>query len=106
MCLSLQEANGLVSPGEHNGAGSIVPETLVSSGKAERNLENALLDERSLLTCILRTIPAGGRIRISSTVRANNRNHNESEQLNLKMGFCMISVSLVQYSFQTVWAKC
>ncbi|CAH8279553.1 unnamed protein product [Arabidopsis lyrata] len=61
-----EEANGQVSPGEHNGAGSIVPETLVSSGKAEWNLESALLDERSLLTCILCTIPAGGRIRISS----------------------------------------
>ncbi|XP_010482771.1 PREDICTED: ninein isoform X3 [Camelina sativa] len=63
-----EEANGQVSHGEHNGAGSIMPETLVSSGKAERNLESALLDERSLLTCILRTIPAGGRIRISSTL--------------------------------------
>ncbi|XP_023642122.1 uncharacterized protein LOC17875623 isoform X2 [Capsella rubella] len=62
------ETNSQVSPGKHNGAGSIMPETLVSSGKAERNLESALLDERSLLTCILRTIPAGGRIRISSTL--------------------------------------
>ncbi|KAG7537801.1 hypothetical protein ISN44_As13g016480 [Arabidopsis suecica] len=63
-----EEANGQVSPDEHNGAKSIVPETLVSSGKPERNSESALLDERSLLTCILRTIPAGGRIRISSTL--------------------------------------
>jgi hypothetical protein len=30
--------------------------------------ETALLDERSLLACIVRTIPAAGRIRISSTV--------------------------------------
>ncbi|KAL1206630.1 hypothetical protein V5N11_027194 [Cardamine amara subsp. amara] len=66
-----EEANGQVSPGEHNGAKSIVPETLISSGKAERNSESALRDERSLLTCILRTIPAGpagGRIRMSSTL--------------------------------------
>ncbi|KFK26988.1 hypothetical protein AALP_AA8G319700 [Arabis alpina] len=63
-----EEANSQVSPGEQNGTGSVVRETLVSSGKAERNLESALLDERSLLACIVRTIPAGGRIRISSTL--------------------------------------
>ncbi|ESQ43133.1 hypothetical protein EUTSA_v10012857mg [Eutrema salsugineum] len=63
-----EEANGQVSPGEQNGARSIVPETLVLSGKAERNLDSTLLDERSLLACIVRTIPAGGRIRISSTL--------------------------------------
>ncbi|KAF8116836.1 hypothetical protein N665_0014s0097 [Sinapis alba] len=63
-----EEANGQVSPGEPNGVGTIVRETLVSSGKSERNLESALLDERSLLACIVRTIPAGGRIRISSTL--------------------------------------
>ncbi|KAF3566854.1 hypothetical protein DY000_02016944 [Brassica cretica] len=49
-----------------------------SSGKDERNLESALLDERSLLACIVRTIPAGERVRISSTVRVET-NHNESE---------------------------
>lgn len=63
-----EEINGQVSPGEPNGVGSIARETLVSSGKTERNLESALLDERSLLACIVRTIPAGGRIRISSTL--------------------------------------
>ncbi|KFK26984.1 hypothetical protein AALP_AA8G319300 [Arabis alpina] len=63
-----EEANGQVSPGEQNGTGSVVRETLVSSGKPERNLESTLLDERSLLACIVRTIPAGGRIRISSTL--------------------------------------
>lgn len=73
-----QELNGQVSPDEHSGAKSIVPETLVSSGKPERNSECALLDERSLLTCILRTIPAGGRIRISSTVSKLIENHNET----------------------------
>lgn len=43
----------------------------LASGNAERrDLESStLLDERSLLACIVRTIPAGGRIRISSTVR-------------------------------------
>ncbi|WZY81353.1 hypothetical protein YC2023_027737 [Brassica napus] len=61
-----EEINGQVSPGEPNG---VARETLVSFGKTERNLESALLDERSLLACIVRTIPAGGRIRISSTVR-------------------------------------
>lgn len=60
-----EEINGQVSPGEPNG---VARETLVSSGKTERNLESALLDERSLLACIVRTIPAGGRIRISSTL--------------------------------------
>nr|VDC79580.1 unnamed protein product [Brassica rapa] len=60
-----EEINGQVSPGEPNG---VARETLVSFGKTERNLESALLDERSLLACIVRTIPAGGRIRISSTL--------------------------------------
>ncbi|KAL1206626.1 hypothetical protein V5N11_027190 [Cardamine amara subsp. amara] len=63
-----EEANGQVSPGEQNGGGSIVPETQVSSGKVERSLGSALLDERSLLACIVRTIPAGGRIKMSSTL--------------------------------------
>ncbi|KAF8062883.1 hypothetical protein N665_1188s0009 [Sinapis alba] len=63
-----QEANGQVSPGDQNGSNSIVHETLVSSGKVERNLEGALLDERSLLACVVRSIPTGGRIRISSTL--------------------------------------
>ncbi|CAN8252778.1 unnamed protein product [Cochlearia groenlandica] len=61
-----EKANGQVSPGEQNGAKSNVPETLVASEKDERN--SALLDERSLLACIVRSIPAGGRIRISSTL--------------------------------------
>lgn len=37
----------------------------VAAGKSS---ETPLLDERSLLACIVRTIPPGGRIRISSTV--------------------------------------
>ena len=45
----------------------------VSTGQTKsptlgRTSEILLLDERSLLACIVRTIPAGGRIRISSTV--------------------------------------
>lgn len=56
-----------------NVTGSVLPEAFVSIGQintltAGRTSEIALLDERSLLTCIVRTIPAGGRIRISSTV--------------------------------------
>lgn len=40
----------------------------MNSTTVTRSLEVALLDERALLACIVRTIPAGGRIRISSTV--------------------------------------
>lgn len=54
-------------------SGAALPEGLISTGHmntliAGKASETALLDERSLLTCIVRTIPAGGRIRISSTV--------------------------------------
>ena len=57
----------------NNGTSSALPEALISTGQmntriAGKTSENALLEERSLLTCIVRTIPAGGRIRISSTV--------------------------------------
>ncbi|GMI95466.1 hypothetical protein like AT5G53620 [Hibiscus trionum] len=56
-----------------NGTGAILPEKLVSTGQTNnlisaKTSETALLDERSLLACIVRTIPAGGRIRISSTL--------------------------------------
>lgn len=51
----------------------VLPEAFVSAGQTKlptvgRTLEIVLLDEKSLLACIVRTIPAGGRIRISSTV--------------------------------------
>lgn len=54
----------------------VVPETSISAGRPLNILtlgkipEPTLLDERSLLACIVRAIPAGsgGRIRISSTV--------------------------------------
>ncbi|GMI71632.1 hypothetical protein like AT5G53620 [Hibiscus trionum] len=56
-----------------NGANAILPEKSVSTGqtnilKSAKPSETALLDERSLLVCIVRTIPTGGRIRISSTL--------------------------------------
>ena len=51
----------------------VLPEAFVSAGWTKsptvgRTSEVVLLDERSLLACIVRTIPPGGRIRISSTV--------------------------------------
>ncbi|XP_048325351.1 uncharacterized protein LOC107414965 isoform X3 [Ziziphus jujuba] len=57
----------------NNATGAVLPEAFVSTGQINtltvgRTSEIALLDERSLLTCIVRTIPAGGRIRISSTL--------------------------------------
>ncbi|GAB4826124.1 hypothetical protein Ancab_008994 [Ancistrocladus abbreviatus] len=45
--------------------GSTTQTNSLPTGKAP---EAALLDERSLLACIVRTIPAGGKIRISSTL--------------------------------------
>lgn len=59
--------------GMNNTPSTGLPESFVSTGHTSapsvgRNLEAALLDERSLLACMVRTIPAGGRIRISSTV--------------------------------------
>lgn len=62
-----------------NGTAAILSEKSVSTGQnnslmSAKTSETALLDERSLLACIVRTVPAGGRIRISSTVSwsANN----------------------------------
>lgn len=54
-------------------SGAVVPEVFVSSGlkipmMVGKTSETPLLDERALLACIVRTIPAGGRIQISSTV--------------------------------------
>ena len=56
-----------------NGTAAILPEKSVSTGQTNifisaKISETALLDERSLLACIVRTIPTGGRILISSTV--------------------------------------
>lgn len=56
-----------------SGSGAVVSEAFVSSGPnipimVEKASETALLDERALLACIVRTIPAGGRIQISLTV--------------------------------------
>lgn len=57
----------------NNAAGAVLPELFASTGHTiapavGKTSETALLDERSLLACMVRTIPAGGRIRISSTV--------------------------------------
>ena len=54
-------------------ADSVLPEAYASTDQTNsttmaRTLDTTLLDERSLLACIVRTIPAGGRIHISSTV--------------------------------------
>ncbi|XP_008234670.1 PREDICTED: uncharacterized protein LOC103333581 isoform X8 [Prunus mume] len=57
----------------NNTAGTVLPELFASTGHTNapavgKTSETALLDERSLLACMVRTIPAGGRIRISSTL--------------------------------------
>ncbi|KAG9158037.1 hypothetical protein Leryth_000209 [Lithospermum erythrorhizon] len=59
----------------NDGTAVVVPELFSSTGKRGHHVvgkleENPLLDERTLLACIVRTIPpgSGGRIRISSTL--------------------------------------
>ncbi|KAK6250797.1 hypothetical protein SCA6_004802 [Theobroma cacao] len=56
----------------NNGTDATLPEKSVSTGQtiliSAKTSETALLDERSLLACIVRTVPTGGRIRISSTL--------------------------------------
>ncbi|XWS50277.1 hypothetical protein CRYUN_Cryun12cG0074500 [Craigia yunnanensis] len=56
-----------------NGTAAISPEKSVSTGQGNilisaKTSVTGLLDERSLLACTVRTIPTGGRIRISSTL--------------------------------------
>ncbi|XP_027902327.1 uncharacterized protein LOC114162592 isoform X3 [Vigna unguiculata] len=58
---------------QNNSTDSVLSEVFTSSGSTAsstitKTSETALLDEKSLLACIVRTIPAGGRIRISSTL--------------------------------------
>ncbi|KAG2399622.1 uncharacterized protein HKW66_Vig0105250 [Vigna angularis] len=58
---------------QNNSTDSVLSEVFTSSGSTvsttiTKTSETALLDEKSLLACIVRTIPAGGRIRISSTL--------------------------------------
>ncbi|CAJ1974456.1 unnamed protein product [Sphenostylis stenocarpa] len=58
---------------QNNSTDSNLSEVFTSSGSTTsttitKALETVLLDEKSLLACIVRTIPAGGRIRISSTL--------------------------------------
>lgn len=57
--------NSAVDAGLSEGFVSATPANSLSTGK---RTETALLDERALLACIVRTIPAGGKIHISSTV--------------------------------------
>ncbi|KAJ6672935.1 hypothetical protein OIU85_014189 [Salix viminalis] len=57
----------------NNGTAAVPTKALISSEQTSmvtggKTSETPLLDERSLLTCIVRTIPAGGRIRINSTL--------------------------------------
>ncbi|CAL9008925.1 unnamed protein product, partial [Prunus brigantina] len=57
----------------NNAAGAVLPELFASTVHTNapavgKTSETVLLDERSLLACMVRTIPAGGRIRISSTL--------------------------------------
>lgn len=52
---------------------SVLSEAAISTSQTNflstgRTPETALLDERALLACVVRTIPPGGRIRISSTL--------------------------------------
>ncbi|KAI5405439.1 uncharacterized protein LOC127081462 isoform X2 [Lathyrus oleraceus] len=56
-----------------NNSDAVLSEALASAGQTTSTTipkvpETALLDERSLLACIVRTIPAAGHIRISSTL--------------------------------------
>ncbi|KAG6753595.1 hypothetical protein POTOM_041577 [Populus tomentosa] len=57
----------------NNGTAAVSTKALISSDLTNmvtggKTSESPLLDERSLLTCIVRTIPAGGQIRINSTL--------------------------------------
>lgn len=71
---ALSVANQSVNETVHNNsADSILSEAFASTGQTTsttiaKSSDTVLLDERSLLACIVRTIPAGGGIRISSTV--------------------------------------
>lgn len=70
---SIQDVN-LSETAVNNATGAGLPESFVSTRQENtltvgKTSEPALLDERSLLACIVRTT-AGGRIRISSTVSA------------------------------------
>ncbi|XP_038996338.1 uncharacterized protein LOC120120902 [Hibiscus syriacus] len=56
-----------------NGTGAVLPKKSVTTGQNNTLMsgkisETALLDEKALLACIVRTIPNGGRTRINSTL--------------------------------------
>ncbi|XP_044492610.1 uncharacterized protein LOC123216261 isoform X2 [Mangifera indica] len=65
-----------INPGEttiKNDSVAALSEALISNAHLNtlmlgKTSDSTLLDERSLLACIVRTIPAGGKIRISSTL--------------------------------------
>lgn len=70
-----EPASNLNEKVTNSNSNAAIPETLVSMGQknayaAAKAVEPTLLDEQSLLACIVRTIPPGssGRIRISSTL--------------------------------------
>ncbi|KAL3570500.1 hypothetical protein D5086_027749 [Populus alba] len=57
----------------NKGTGAVASEAFISSDQTNvvtggKTSDTPLLDERSLLACIVRTIPTGGRIRINSTL--------------------------------------
>lgn len=97
----------------NNSTDSVLPEEYASTGQTNlteigRTSETALLDERTLLACVVRTIPAGGRIHISSTV---------SEcQLYILGSICNMAVLYLKadiwyvmcfkHSSLTDWARC
>lgn len=65
--------NVLFAEATMNNSGDVSSEAFLSTEHANglptgKMPESALLDERALLACIVRTIPAGGKIRISSTL--------------------------------------
>uniref|UniRef100_A0A2P2L3Z6 Uncharacterized protein LOC8262233 isoform X1 n=1 Tax=Rhizophora mucronata TaxID=61149 RepID=A0A2P2L3Z6_RHIMU len=69
---SIDSAN-LSETTTNNVAVAVLSESFISTGMTNmvttaKTPEAALLDERSLLACIVRTIPAGGRISINSTL--------------------------------------
>ncbi len=101
----------------NNSTGAALPESFVSTGQANtltvgKASEPALLDERSLLACIVRTVPAGGRIRISSTVSVFTYKvlvHCSKHALLIylfNIGWVDDIFYLCRDSFQIGWARC
>ena len=87
----------------NNGTGAVSSEqtNMVTGGKAS---DTPLLDDQSLLACIVRTIPAGGRIRINSTV-SSVKNSFSSYHI-LKPFRSNDNYHCVNYSYQIDLARC